>query len=114
MIWIEKLWDCPRDPEPPRRFAAASIRVMRPDALILDINMPGMSGYAVVRALRERYTIAAPLMIGISGVWTKTVEQLLGRAVGFDHYLIKPYEPQALLALLEPLRAKPARRSGGD
>lgn len=85
------------------------VRMMRPDALILDINMPGMSGYAIARELRERYAIAAPFMIGVSGVWTKTSERLLGQAVGFDHYLVKPYDPERLLALLEPLREQPKR-----
>lgn len=89
------------------------VRLMRPDALILDINMPGMSGYAVARELKERYAIAAPLMIGISGVWTKTSERLLGQSIGFDHYLAKPYDPQQLLAILEPLSEHPSRSSGG-
>src|SRR5688572_31117235 len=54
------------------------VRLMRPDALLLDINMPGMSGYAIAREIKERYAIAAPLIIGISGVWTKTSERVLG------------------------------------
>lgn len=83
----------------------ALVRLMRPDALILDINMPGMSGYAIAREIRERYGVAAPLMIAVSGVWTASSERTLGREVGFDHYLVKPYEPEQLLGLLEPLRA---------
>jgi DNA-binding response OmpR family regulator len=81
------------------------VRLMRPDALLLDINMPGMSGYAMAREIKERYAIAAPLIIGISGVWTKTSERVLGEVVGLDHYLVKPYDPDQLLRLLEPLRA---------
>ena len=80
------------------------VRLMRPDALILDINMPGMSGYAIAREIRERYGVAAPLMVAVSGVWTNTSERVLGREVGFDHYLVKPYEPAQLIRLLEPLR----------
>jgi DNA-binding response OmpR family regulator len=85
------------------------VRLFRPDALMLDINMPGMSGYAIAREIKERYAIAAPLMIGISGVWTKTSERLLGEAVGFDHYLVKPYDPDQILRILEPLRATSLR-----
>jgi DNA-binding response OmpR family regulator len=88
------------------------VRLMRPDALILDINMPGMSGYAIARELKERYAVAAPYMIAVSGVWTKTSERLLGQAVGFDKYLVKPYDPDQLTALLEPLRETPGRASG--
>lgn len=90
------------------------VRLMRPDALILDINMPGMSGYAIAREVRERYAVAAPFMIGVSGVWTKTSERLLGEAVGFDRYLVKPYDPDQLLALLEPLREQAVRGTGGS
>lgn len=86
-------------------------RVTRPDALLIDINMPGMSGYAVAREIRERRAGAAPLLIAISGVWTKSSEQLLGRAVGFDHYLLKPCEPAQIVAILEAfaLTAGPLR-----
>jgi two-component system, OmpR family, response regulator len=79
-------------------------RLTRPDALIIDINMPGMSGYAVAREIRVRRSGSrAPLLIAISGVWTKSSEQLLGRAVGFDHYLLKPCEPAQVVAILAAL-----------
>ena len=89
------------------------VRLMRPDALILDINMPGMSGYAIAREIRERYGVAAPLMIAVSGVWTRTSERILGREVGFDHYLVKPYDPGQLVGLLEPLRAGSSATGSG-
>ena len=79
-------------------------RLTRPHVVILDVNMPGLSGYAVARELRERNGVAAPLLIAISGVWTKTSDALLGKAVGFDHYLLKPCEPGELIRLIEPLR----------
>lgn len=79
-------------------------RLMRPDVLIIDINMPGMSGYAIARELRERHGTLAPLLIAISGVWTKSSDRLVGEAVGFDHYLLKPCGPQDVLRLMEPLR----------
>src|SRR5215212_9157167 len=45
------------------------VRLFRPDALILDLNLPGMSGYAIAHEIRERYGAIAPLMIAVSGVW---------------------------------------------
>ena len=80
------------------------VRLLRPDVLLCDINMPGMSGYAIAREIKQRYAVAAPLMIGVSGVWTKMSEQTLGHAVGFDHYLTKPFDPAELLALLNAQR----------
>ena len=84
--------------------ALALCRLFRPDVVIADINLPGASGYAIARELHERHRELAPLMIAISGKWTSTTDRLLGQAVGFDHYLLKPCDPNALLPLLEPLR----------
>lgn len=79
-------------------------RLFRPDVVIADVNMPGMSGYAIARELHERHGELAPLLIAISGKWTSTTDRLLGKVVGFDHYLLKPCDPNELLPLLEPLR----------
>jgi CheY-like chemotaxis protein len=71
------------------------------DAVILDIEMPDMSGYAIAQELRTQYLARrAPLLIAITGKWTRPSEKLLARAVGFDHHLTKPFEPAALLDLL--------------
>ena len=86
-------------------------RLLRPDVVIVDINMPGMSGYAIAKELRERHGQLAPLLIAISGVWTKASDRLVGTAVGFDHFLMKPCQPRDLLELIEPLRASGAQES---
>ena len=86
------------------------VRLFRPDAVILDLNLPGMSGYAVAHEIRERHGAVAPLLIAVSGVWKDTSERLAGQAMGFDQYLVKPCEPKQLLALLEPLRRGQARQ----
>ena len=75
-------------------------RLMKPDVLVVDVHMPGMSGYAVAREIRERRALDPPLLVAVSGVWTKKSEQLLGQAVGFDHYLVKPCAPQEVVALV--------------
>ena len=78
---------------------------LRPDVVIADIELPGMSGYAVAQEVRQRDGPLAPLLIAISGKWTKTSDKLLGHSVGFDHYLLKPARFRELLALL-PSRRK--------
>ena len=89
-------------------------RLFRPEVVIADINLPGESGYAIARELHERHGELAPLLVAISGKWTKTSDRLLGKAVGFDHYLLKPCDPKELLPLLEPLRRSgPASASEG-
>ena len=88
-------------------------RLMRPDVLIIDINMPGMSGYAIAREVRERRGVATPLLIAISGVWTRTSERLLSHAVGFDRYLVKPCEPADLIGILRAFAQDVRAHSGG-
>src|SRR2546430_7861009 len=61
-------------------------QALRPDAVILDIQMPGISGFAVARELREMYPLDRPaLLIAITGKWIKSSDRLLGALVGFDH-----------------------------
>ena len=80
-------------------------RLFRPDVVIADVNMPGTSGYAIARELRQRHGNLAPLLIAISGVWTNTTDRLLGQAVGFDHYLLKPCDPKEVVRLIETRQA---------
>jgi DNA-binding response OmpR family regulator len=84
--------------------ALEACRLLRPDVVIADINMPGESGYAIARELKERHGRYAPMLIAISGVWTKASDRAVGRTLGFDHYLLKPCDPREVIELLEPLR----------
>lgn len=83
-----------------------------PDALLLDIALGQGSGYTVANTVRARHGDARPMIVGVSGVYTKGPDRILADINGFNHYLVKPYDPQALLALLEPLRL--ARRRADD
>jgi len=88
-------------------------RLFRPDVVIADINMPGESGYAIASELRVRHGELAPLLVAISGVWTKPSDRLVGRAVGFDYYLLKPCDPNEITRLIEPLRTGLHRKAAG-
>jgi DNA-binding response OmpR family regulator len=83
-----------------------TVRLIRPDVVILDIEMPGMSGYALAQELRSLYygSANAPLLIAISGKWVKVSDQMLARVVGFAHHLMKPCDPNQLLELIAPLQ----------
>ncbi|HET7365390.1 MAG TPA: response regulator [Burkholderiales bacterium] len=85
-------------------------RLIRPDVVILDINMPGMSGYAVAREIRERRGALAPLLIALSGSWKDMSDRRVAEQVGFDHYLVKPCEPADLIALVNAF----GRRARGE
>lgn len=85
------------------KHALEAICQFQPDAVLLDIAMPQLSGWEVVRQVKERLA-KRPLMIGISGEYKQGVDRILSEIVGFDHYLTKPYEPSDVLRLLAPLR----------
>jgi DNA-binding response OmpR family regulator len=76
------------------------IEEFKPDAVVLDIAMPDMSGYEIAKEIRKRYGQITPLLIAITGRYKQASDKMLGQIVGFDHYLLKPYEPNELLALL--------------
>lgn len=79
-------------------------RFVRPDAVIVDIVVTGMSGYAVAQELRHSFTEAKrPLLIAISGMWTERSDLRVAQQMGFDHYLAKPCDADEILSLLEPL-----------
>ena len=73
-----------------------------PDALLLDIGMPKMSGYEIVRTLRERYGSARPVIVAITGR-NRPADRQLAEMVGFDHHFTKPFEPKELLAAIATL-----------
>jgi DNA-binding response OmpR family regulator len=78
-----------------------AIPTFRPDAIILDISIPGLSGYAVAQAVRHSFTdMRRPLMIAISGMWKQAGDRLVAQQVGFDHYLVKPCDPREVIQLL--------------
>jgi DNA-binding response OmpR family regulator len=82
----------------------AAVPIFRPDALIVDISIPGLSGYAVAQAVRHSFTdVRRPLMIAISGKWKQAGDRLVAQQVGFDHYLVKPCDPHEVVRLLEKL-----------
>jgi DNA-binding response OmpR family regulator len=82
------------------RDVLATIAKFDPDAVVLDIAMPDKSGYELAQEIRKRYGEVRPLLIAISGRYKKASDKMLGEIAGFDHYLLKPYEPKDLLALL--------------
>lgn len=82
------------------RSAVEAVRHFDPDVVILDIAMPDVSGWDVAREIREARGLGRPLLIAISGRYKQEADKLLGRIAGFQHYLVKPYDTQALLALL--------------
>jgi DNA-binding response OmpR family regulator len=83
------------------------VRAINPDAVILDIAVPGLSGYAVAQEIRYSFTEERrPLLIAISGMWKERPDKRVAQQVGFDAHLLKPCDATELLELLAPLAAR--------
>jgi DNA-binding response OmpR family regulator len=76
-----------------------TVREFDPDVALIDISMPGMTGYDVAREIRHVFGKERPKLIAVTG-WKKTSDRILAQIAGFDHHLAKPFETEALLALL--------------
>ena len=70
------------------------------DLMILDVMLPGMNGFDLCRAVRERGFDGAVLMLTARGQIDDRVE---GLRMGADDYLIKPFDPKELLARVSAL-----------
>ena len=71
----------------------------RPEVVLLDIGLPGMDGNEVARRLRERPEFEKTLIVALTG-WGQESDVERSRAAGFDHHLVKPANPEAILELL--------------
>ena len=88
--------------------ALASVRAARPAAVILDVNMPRLSGYEVCRSLREEHGPELSLMF-VSGERTESFDRVAGLTIGADDYLVKPFAADELLARLRCLLRRAGR-----
>jgi two-component system CheB/CheR fusion protein len=70
-----------------------------PNVAILDIGLPQMDGFAVASALREQYRPEELLLVALTG-YSQPEFRRRSLEAGFDHYLIKPIDPDVLKALL--------------
>jgi CheY-like chemotaxis protein len=80
--------------------ALSAFGELKPDVALLDIGMPGLTGYEVARKMRQSSGGAALTLIAITG-WGQDVDKERAHAAGFDHHLTKPVDPQRLVDLLK-------------
>lgn len=86
-------------------------RLHSPDVALIDIQLPGLNGYELCRALRDllgqRIAIAF-----ISGSRTETIDISAGLLVGADDFIVKPCDPSELVARVGALRRRVRSENG--
>ena len=80
------------------------VRRYKPDAVLLDLGMPEMTGIEIAKQLVNDLGANCPLLVAITG-WKQAAARRLGELAGFKHYLTKPYAFGELLEVLAPLAA---------
>jgi len=82
----------------------ACAKTAAPDLILLDIQMPGMDGYAVARALRAMPTLdAVPIVVVTS--YAMSGDRVKALLAGCDGYIEKPINPETFVALVEAAAA---------
>lgn len=97
------------------------VRSTTPDLLVLDNMMPGMTGVDVCRKLKEDVLLAHVPIIMLTGK-SETQDKVEGLAAGADDYIVKPFDPQELMARInmvlrrtaQELEANPLTRLPGN
>ncbi len=88
------------DVAPDGPTALAKERDFAPDAVLLDLGLPGLSGFDVARELAGRRPRRTPLLVAVTGLRGDEARRQAAEA-GIDLFLTKPVEPEALRRVLE-------------
>ncbi|MBX3217296.1 MAG: response regulator transcription factor [Labilithrix sp.] len=86
-------------------------RADRPDAVVSDVNMPGIDGLSLCRRLREAGD-SVPLVLLTSR--DNEIDEALGLELGADDYVAKPFSTRVLLARISALLRRETRRRSAE
>lgn len=91
--------------------AVHAAHTLRPDVVLLDVGLPLRNGYDAAKLIRSEPWGGQMVLIALTG-WGQEQDRKRSREAGFDHHLVKPVDPKALMALVSDLfhsqpRSKP-------
>lgn len=84
------------------------IRERAPDVVVLDVNLPGLDGFEVLRRART-FSDAYVIMLTAR---VEEIDRIVGLSVGADDYLVKPFSPRELVARIRALLRRPRVGAG--
>lgn len=83
--------------------ALPAVQRLDPDAVLLDIDLPGRDGFHVAREIRSLDIDRRMLLVATTG-WARHADRETAKVCGFDHFLAKPLDLSLLLKVLEPMK----------
>ena len=89
--------------------ALDSVGQYRPDVVLLDIGLPGLSGFEVAKLIRQQAELKGIVLVAMTGYGQET-DRKNSQEAGFDHHLVKPADFDALERILA---AAGGRRASG-
>jgi CheY-like chemotaxis protein len=98
-VWLLRLWGHEVRGAQSGPKVLEAVRSYHPDTVLLEIGLPEIDGYEVVRRLRQHEGVPHLLLVAVTGYGS---DQFRRRAwdVGFDQFLVKPADPELLRELL--------------
>jgi CheY-like chemotaxis protein len=81
----------------------------QPEAIVLDIGMPGLDGLETARRIRQQPWGKRPVLIAITG-WGNDDNKRESAEAGFDVHLVKPVDPMTIVSTLDKIDESKARR----
>jgi len=85
--------------------ALAAAKAARPAVVLIEVALPGASGYEICRELRDRFGEELPVVF-LSGTRTESFDRVAGLLLGADDYIVKPFDPDELIARVRRLEAR--------
>ncbi len=89
--------------------AVAMVHAIAPDALLLDVMLPGFDGFEVCRRVRQVSQVPILMVTARSD----EIDVVAGLELGADDYIVKPFRIRELLARVRAALRRPSSRSGG-
>lgn len=87
--------------------ALAAFQEFRPDVVISDLAMPSLNGWALASEITNMMGNKRPVLIAITGQYTKSEDKVLSHTSGFHFYLTKPADPEVILKLVASGNSEP-------
>ena len=91
--------------------AIARLDAMPPDIVLVDVGMPGKSGYEVAAYVKQTPKLAHIPVVLLTGAF-EPVDEARATAAGCDGVLAKPFEPQLVIERVKDLLGRPGRPAG--